>query len=196
MPDTQVCPIPLPIVLATARLSLRPFQAADIPAFAAYRSDPEVARYQSWEAPYTLAQAEQFVTEMSAMQSIPLDTWYQLAIERRGHSPIIGDCAFRILPDDGQQAEIGFSLARAYQGQGYASEAVRGLLDYLFGDLRLHRVRAICDAENEASSRLLERIGLRREAHYVENIWFKGRWGSEYAYAVLAGEWPVGRNNG
>ncbi len=182
-----------PIRLESERLWLRPFQSADAPAFAAYRSDPEVARYQSWDAPYSLAQAEQFVAEMSAMPPIPVNAWYQLAIERKGQQPIMGDCAFCLLPPDGRQAEIGFSLARAYQGQGYATEAVRRLLDYLFGDLGLHRVRAICDAENEASCRLLARVGMRREAHFVENIWFKGRWGSEYAYAILARECHAGR---
>jgi [ribosomal protein S5]-alanine N-acetyltransferase len=106
---------------------------------------------------------------------------------------LIGDCAFQVLPHDvghdPRQAEIGFSFARALQGQGFATEAVSRLLDYLFGDLNLHRVVAITDAENRAAARLLERLGLRREGAFVENVWFKGAWGSEFYYALLHHEW-------
>jgi RimJ/RimL family protein N-acetyltransferase len=84
---------------------------------------------------------------------------------------------------------ISFSFARAYQGQGFATEAVGCLLAYLFGDLGLHRVVAITDAKNLAVARLLERLGLRREGTFVENIWFKGAWGSEFSYALLHREW-------
>lgn len=177
------------IHLETPRLILRPFQEADLEAFSAYRSDPEVARYQSWEAPYTLAQAAAFLEEMKNTQPGTPGEWYQIAIERKSTPGLIGDCAFHILAHDPRQAEIGFSLARAYQRQGYATEAVRRLLESLFSELDLHRVTATCDAENTASARLLERVGMRREGHFIENIWFKGAWGSEFAYAVLQEEW-------
>lgn len=178
-----------PIMLESRRLRLRPFTTADIPTFAAYRSDPLVARFQGWETPYTLAMATQFIAEMATMPPIPHGEWYQLAIELKDvHAPIIGDCAFHRLLEDARQAEIGFTLARAHQGQGYATEAVRRLLAYLFADLKLHRVRAICDVENTGSSTLLERVGMRREACFVQSAWFKGRWSSEYWYAMLASE--------
>ncbi len=116
-------------------------------------------------------------------------TWYQLAIERRNQPGLIGDCAFQRLADDEHQAQIGFTFSRLYQKQGYATEAVHALLDYLFGELQLHRVTATCDVENIASFKLLERVGMRREAYFMENIWFKGAWGSEYCYALLHREW-------
>ncbi len=115
--------------------------------------------------------------------------WYHIAIERKSDGTLIGDCAFHLLAHDAQQAEIAFTLARAYQGQGYAGEAVTRLLDYLFSELDLHRAIGICDADNQASARLLERIRMRREAHLIENIWFKGHWGSEYWSAILDREW-------
>ena len=177
------------IHLETPRLILRPFQETDLEAFSAYRSDPQVARYQSWEAPFTLEQAAAFIREMQSTQPGTPGAWYQLAIERKSTPGLIGDCAFHVFAQDPRQAEIGFSLARAFQGQGYASEAVHRLLDYLFSELDLHRVSAICDAENHASARLLERVGMRREGHFIENIWFKGAWGSEYSYALLQAEW-------
>jgi ribosomal-protein-alanine N-acetyltransferase len=174
--------------LKTQRLLLRPFQETDLPAFSAYRSDPQVARYQSWTAPYSLDQARAFLDEMQDAIAGTPGTWVQIAVERQLEPGLIGDCAFQVLADDPQQAQIGFTFARAFQKQGYAAEAVKCLLDYLFNDLHLHRVCATCDAENLASARLLQRVGMRREAHFIENIWFKGAWGSEYAYAVLRSE--------
>jgi RimJ/RimL family protein N-acetyltransferase len=174
--------------LETPRLILRPFEERDIPAFSAYRSDPEVARYQGWEAPFLSAEAARFVTEM--IQACPgrPGEWYQTAIELKADREMIGDCAFHISAD-GRQAEIGYTLSRSFQGQGYASEALARLLDYLFFDLNLHRVHANLDPENLPSARLLERLGLRREGHFVESLWFKGRWADEAWYAILQREW-------
>lgn len=177
------------LILQSERLILRPFQDADIEPFAAYRSDPEVARYQSWEPPVTIEQAARFVNDLKNVRPGAQGEWYQWAVERQAVAGLIGDCAFQILPDDPRQAEIGFSFARANQGQGFATEAVGRLLDYLFDDLALHRVIAITDAENRGAARLLERLGLRREGAFVENVWFKGAWGSEFSYALLRREW-------
>jgi RimJ/RimL family protein N-acetyltransferase len=177
------------LILESDRLVLRPFQEADIEPFAAYRSDPEIARYQSWEPPVTLEQATRFVDDMKNARPGVQGEWYQWAVERKATAGLIGDCAFQIMAPDPRQAEIGFTFAPAYQGQGFATEAVARLLAYLFGDLGLHRVVAITDAENLAAARLLERLGLRREAAFVENVWFKGAWGSEFSYALLHREW-------
>ena len=177
------------LILETPRLILRPFQDSDLEPFVAYRSDPEVARYQGWDAPYSLDKAIEFIAEMKLAQPAIQDRWYQLAIELKQSGQLIGDCAFHTLAHDARQAEIGCTLARQHQRQGYAAEAVARLLGYLFRDLGLHRVIASCDADNLASARLLERVGMRREGHFIENIWFKGAWGSEYLYALLQREW-------
>ncbi len=176
-------------LIKTPRLLLRPFQETDLVAFITYRSDPDVARYQSWEFPYTPDQAAAFLREMELTQAGTPGNWYQLAVERQSQPGLIGDCAFQVLADDERQAQIGFTFSPAYQKQGYATEAVTGLLSHLFGVMCLHRVTATCDIENKASARLLERVGMRREAQFIENVWFKGAWGSEYAYALLHNEW-------
>jgi RimJ/RimL family protein N-acetyltransferase len=178
------------LILRTERLNLRPFEERDIQPFWQYRSDPEVARYQGWVMPYTLEMAKDFYQQMSqAKPGTPPGAWYQLAIEPIETGQIAGDVAFYLLERDPRQAEIGFSLARPYQGKGYASEALRCLLDYLFFELDLHRVQANCDVENLPSVRLMERAGMRREGQFIENLWFKGRWSSEYWYAILKQEW-------
>lgn len=184
----------MPLRLETERLRLRPFRDADLDAFLAYRNDPLVALHQSWDVPYSREQGSAFLALMQTARPGEPGTWYQIAIELKATGALIGDCVFCPLAEDPRQAEIGYSLMRRYQGQGYATEAVHRLLDYLFGELQLHRVRAICDVENVASTRLLERVGMRREAHFVESYWIKGRWTSEYWYGLLHHEWEFVQN--
>lgn len=124
----------------------------------------------------------------SARPGVPGE-WFQFAIESEETGALIGDCALRVDEREPYRAEIGFTLAREYQGRGLASEAVSRLLDYAFDVLGLHRVVAIADCRNAPSVALLERLGLRREGHFVENVWFKGGWADEYLYAVLKDEW-------
>jgi RimJ/RimL family protein N-acetyltransferase len=100
--------------------------------------------------------------------------WFQFAIALKGADDLIGDCASKVARGDARQAEIGSTLSRAYQGKGYAAEAVSRLPDWAFGEMDLHRVVAITDQRNEPSSRLLERLGMRREGSFVLNVWFKG----------------------
>ncbi len=154
----------------------------------AYRNDPKVARYQSWEG-ITEAEARALIQDVKEIQPWTPGEWLQIAIELREIGLLVGDCAFKIDEDDERQAEIGYTLARAYQGRGIASEAISCLLEYAFASLGLHRVIAITDVENAPSVALLARLGLRREGHFRQNVWFKGKWGDEYLYAMLQEEW-------
>lgn len=183
----------MPLPLETPRLILRPFEMEDIEAFSDYRSDPEVARYQGWNAPFTRAQAARFIEEMRAIHPGIPGRWYQVALGLKPGGELVGDCAFRLLDETPHQAEFGITLARLCQGRGLATEALTRLIDYLFDEFDLHRIRAICDVENTASAHLLERLGMRREAHFIDHVWFKGHWSSEYWYAVLKDEWLARR---
>jgi aminoglycoside 6'-N-acetyltransferase len=171
--------------LTTERLVLRPFTAADAPAFAAYRSDPDVARYQGWDAPFPLAQAEEFVREVGAADPTA-PGWFQYAVEVNG--VLVGDVGVG-LNENRMQADIGYTLATAHQGRGYAAEAVRRVLAHLFEERGLHRVAAECDARNERSARLLVRLGFRQEGHRVRSMWAKGEWTDDLLFGLLATEW-------
>jgi RimJ/RimL family protein N-acetyltransferase len=179
----------MPFPLETERLFLRAFCDSDLEDFLAYRSDPLVARYQGWELPYERETGLAFINEMKNKLPGTPGEWYQAAIELKGSKLLLGDCAFHIMKSDKRQAYIGITLARTSWGKGYGEEACRRLIAHLFSELFLHRVVAECDVENIASYTLLERLGFRREAHLLENIWFKGAWGSEYHYAMLDSEW-------
>jgi len=173
------------------RLVLRRFHAADAAAFAAYRSDPAVARYQSWEAPYAVERAERMIEELAAEHPDTPGEWFQFAVALRETGELIGDCGAHVLADDPRQAEIGFTLATANQGIGYATEAVRTLLAYLFGARDKHRVTANCDDRNVRSAALLRRVGMRREGLLIESTWAKGEWTNDELYAVLRREWSA-----
>src|ERR671916_2722740 len=174
---------PTLVRLEAERVALRRFEDSDLAPFLAYRNDPEVARYQSWES-CDEREALDFIREMRTSEPGTPGEWFQFAVELKETGVLIGDCGLKT-EEDGWQAEIGFTLSREHQGKGYASEAVPRLLDYAFGDLRLHRVVALADQENAPSVALLERLGMRREGSFAQNSWFKEHWASEYLYAIL-----------
>jgi len=167
---------------------VRRFRDSDLAPFMAYRSDPEVARYQSW-SPLSEPAARAFIAEVKAAPVGLPGEWIQLAIELKAVNLLIGDCALQVRADDKRQGELGFSLARGYQGQGLAHEAVTLLLDYIFTTLEMHRIVAQVDCRNDRSVALLERLGLRREGHCLQSYWLKGEWIDEYLYAILGSEW-------
>ncbi|HEX8493334.1 MAG TPA: GNAT family protein [Pyrinomonadaceae bacterium] len=179
--------------LESERLLLRRFNEGDLRAFLAYLNDPLVARYQSWES-YTEEQAVEVIEKQKTLEPGTPGQWFTFAVELKETGALIGHVALKLPLEERLQAEIGFTFAREYHGQGLALEASTRVLDYLFTDLCLHRLTAITDCENEKSIALLERLGMRREGHFIENIWFKGKWGSEYLYAILRDEWLKKRN--
>lgn len=174
--------------METERLVLRRLKDGDLAEFMAYLNDPLVARYQSWES-YTEEQAREVIERQVGVEPGTPGQWFTFAAELKETGEMIGHVALSVKRDDPRQAEIGFTFARGQQGKGLAREAAEGVLDYAFGVLGLHRVVAVTDCENVRSVALLERLGMRREGHFVENIWFKGAWGSEYLYAVLRRDW-------
>jgi RimJ/RimL family protein N-acetyltransferase len=179
----------MPLQLQTSRLLLRRFRASDLEAFLTYRNDPEVARYQSWRVPYSEQDARHFVETMQAFEQPEVGEYVQFVIEHRASRAMLGDVMCYIHSNDPRQATIGYTLSRSWQGQGYALEAVRALLDYLFSQRNIHRIVADCDVDNIASWRLLERAGFRREAHFIESYLQGGRYTSEYHYGLLQREW-------
>jgi RimJ/RimL family protein N-acetyltransferase len=175
------------VLIATERLTLRRFRASDAPRLAAYRSDPAVARYQSWDAPFSVERAEVAVRNFAA-GSPDVAGHFQYAVELTAAAVLIGDVYVR-LHDNLRQAEIGFTLDRAYQRKGFASEAVGAVLDRLFRRQGLHKVTGECDARNQASAALMERLGFQREGLLRQQTFIKGEWTDDLLFGLLGEEW-------
>jgi RimJ/RimL family protein N-acetyltransferase len=182
--------------IVTERLVIRPLQVEDVPAFAAYRGDPEVARYQSWEPGYTVADGERLVAAQAGADLGDPGPWVQLAAIDRVTGALCGDCAVRVETDQPQTAEVGVTLAPDRQGSGLASEALGAVVGHLFEAHGMHRVHAQADDRNAAVQRLLERLGFRCEARLVEADWFKGEWTTLRTYAILRREWVTRSGRG
>ena len=176
--------------LLTTRLVLRRFAPTDAPALAGYRSIPEVARFQGWEAPYPLERAEAFVAWLAEHDPDDPGEWYQIGIaERANPDRLIGDCGFRPRSDEPAVVDVGFTLHPGMQGRGYATEAVGEVVRYLFEDRRKHKLCADCDTRNDASWRLMERVGFVREGTLRASFRDGDAWSDEYLYGLLSADW-------
>jgi RimJ/RimL family protein N-acetyltransferase len=170
--------------IATHRLELRYFTLADAAGLAAYRSDPSVARYQSWAAPYPLSAAQRLIEEQAHVEGPTSGQWLQIALALDGD--LIGDVAVR-LSDNGHIAKIGYTIAPAHQRRGFGAEAVGALVAHIFA-AGVHRVEASLDARNVASARLLARVGFRHEGTAISAALDDGEWCDVAYYAILGDE--------
>ncbi|MEU3527939.1 GNAT family N-acetyltransferase [Streptomyces sp. NPDC038707] len=175
--------------VTTGRLVLRLFTPADAEDRYAYQCLPEVARYL-YRPPLTREGcAESLAVRAGGTDWRADGDTLLLAVCRAGEPGVVGEVVLTLASAHARQAEIGWVFHPRYAGRGYATEAAGALLSLAFGQLDAHRVFARLDALNTASARVCERLGMRREAHLVENDLDGDRWGSEYVYALLAPEW-------
>ena len=176
----------MPYPLRTPRLSIDPLGPGDAAAFAAYRRDPDVARYQSWSPGFSDEQAEALLAAQPQQDLPEPGRWLQLALRDAETGELHGDVAIHTIADQPDTYELGMTLAAGSQGRGIASEAVRRVLGFLFADNGAHRVVAYCDARNEAVARLLRAVGMRQESRQVDADFFKDEWTTLDGYAILA----------
>jgi len=173
--------------LTLARLRIREWRLADWPAAHEYASDLEVVRYLDW-GPNSEAETRAFIRETMRTRRKRPRTRYDLAVALRSSDRAIGGARLWIESIQHREGSIGYTLARASWGQGYASEVAAGLLRFGFETLGLHRIHAIVEPENVASTRVLERVGMRREGHLRDHRYAKGRWRDSLLYAIVKGE--------
>ena len=178
---------PNSIELQTERLYIRPVKPADAVDMFRYRSDKETSKFLSW-IPERLNDIEDFIeNRVTTTLNLP-DTWYQLSILKQGTDTVIGDIGIHFL-DDERQVEIGYTLDKTERKKGYASEAVKAVISFLFSKLNKHRITASVDPANLPSFALLEKLGFRKEAHFKESLWLNGQWVDDVIYALLKSEW-------
>ncbi|WP_137176181.1 GNAT family N-acetyltransferase [Massilia sp. HP4] len=180
----------LQLPIRTARLTLRPFAAGDFAAYADYQGRDDVYRYLYAHAPAGEALAQQFRRVLDAPLAHDGDI-LKLAVVRDEDGAVLGEVLLKLASQAALQGEVGYVFHPAYAGKGYATEAVKAMIDFGFARLGFHRIFARLDAANAGSVGVVERLGMRREAHLVQNDRFNGVWGDEYVYAVLATEWAA-----
>ena len=172
------------IRITTQRLLLRRLDMRDSKAFFQYRSLPEVGRFQSWR-PCALSEIEEFIRQDAPVTPHTVGAWLQLAVCLPDDS-MIGDIGIHF--SDADQIEIGYTLSPERQGNGYAREAVRGVVDYAFRVWKKHRITASVDPENVRSIRLLTSLGFRKEAHFIRSYRIGDSWYDDCIFAILADE--------
>jgi RimJ/RimL family protein N-acetyltransferase len=176
----------LGLPIETERLRLRHLAPADLAAMHAIESRPEVVRWLYWE-PRTEAEVREALERRIARARDAPETGVTFGVEVVATGELVGHVSLTVEPH--RQGEIGFIFHPDHQGHGYATEAGAAVLGIAFDAYGLHRVFGRLEARNVASARVLEKLGLRREAHLRENEWVKGEWQSEAIYALLAREW-------
>jgi ribosomal-protein-alanine N-acetyltransferase len=174
--------------LETERLLLREMRADDETAVHEYAADTEVVRLMIW-GPNTREATREFLARAVDAQAQWPRPSVGLAIELKSERRMIGSIELRINDEANRTADFGYVLNRNYWGHGYMTESARAVLNVAFNELKMHRVWATCHAQNRASYRVMEKLGMRREGLFLKNAMEKGEWRDTYLYAVLAEEW-------
>jgi RimJ/RimL family protein N-acetyltransferase len=179
----------------TERLTIRLMTGADIDDVHKYQSREDVCRYQLFE-PRTRDEVAEQVAKHAEATTLEKDgDYWQLALELPGTggvpSRVIGDIYFTIASLTNSKGEIGWSTHPDFHGNGYASEAANAVLSLAFQTIGLHRVVAELDPRNTASIALCKRLGMREEAFFVKDLWFRGDWADTGMYAILRDEWAA-----
>jgi RimJ/RimL family protein N-acetyltransferase len=175
--------------IQTERLLLRPFEEGDLQALYAMQSDEEVVRYLYHEARSLDEVRSALARKIAAVAIAGEGDGVGAAAVLGETGEVVADLSLWCVSEGHAQGELGFVVHPAHQGRGYATEAARPMLDFAFDTVGWHRMVGRTEARNIASARVLEKLGMRREAHFIENEWVKGEWQSELVYAMLAEEW-------
>jgi RimJ/RimL family protein N-acetyltransferase len=174
--------------IKTERLLLRCVKLDDADSIFKYRSDSIINKYQGW-IPKTVNDVNDFIKNKVTSIIDLTDTWYQLAIIIKENGELIGDIGIHFLDTEKKQVEIGCTLDKHYHGKGYATEALKETINYLFNELNKHRIIASIDPRNVKSIRMVERFGFRKEGHFKESMLLNGEWVDDLVYAILKAEW-------
>jgi RimJ/RimL family protein N-acetyltransferase len=171
--------------LTTARLLLRPFRAADHARLHAITGDPQVVRWMDW-GPDTEEDTGVFLRyAVEAEAGDPRRTW-KFAVVRAADAVLVGSAELHIESPEHRRGTMGYLIAPAAQGRGYATEAARAVLDFGLTGGGLHRITATCDPENVGSTRVLEKLGMSLEGRLRDHFLIRGQWRDRLLYAALA----------
>lgn len=169
------------------RLLIRPIMQEDNQAVFRYRSDKETNKYQGW-IPRSLAEVDEFIAKNPSTFNLP-ESWFQLVMIDRTSTRIIGDIGVHFFGHEHLQVELGCTIKKEFQQQGYAKEGLKTVMQALFQQYNKHRIIASVAPENKAYIQLLTSLGFRQEAHFVKSYFHNGTWEDDILFAMLAEEW-------
>lgn len=178
------------MLLESERIILRPMQATDVEDALAYHSDPDSVRYIPWEVRDRAAVVQWLSRAVTFDTFRPAEVGLVLAIVEKASGRVIGQLNSKLVDEANNTANVGYILDSSRRGNGFVNEAMTTLVGYLFGVEKVHRLVADIDVRNHDSVRVVERLGFRREATFIENDFLKGEWCSMHLYALLSREWP------
>lgn len=176
------------IPTVTERLLIRRMAVTDLRDFLSFNTHPANLEYQAI-TPFTEERATTYLERQSTLEPGDAGGWMGFAVELQREGRIIGEVGIFLPPQPRNKGDVGWTFHPDYHGHGYATEAARVLLTYAFEVQKLHRVTSGCDTRNSASIRLMERLGMRREGHFLQSTFLQGAWQDDYSYALLRDEW-------
>ncbi len=180
------------IKLETDRLLMRPLSTGDFDAFYSYGSVPENMTYMIF-GPYTPEKARAFLETCEKWWKEDPQRVYEFAVVLRDSGKMIGNCGVYLDDEKRATGMLGWCFHRDHWNRRYATEAVKALMKFGFEELQLHRIHAECNADNTASAKVMERVGMRREGHFIKNrfdrVGDRKMWYSEYFYGILQEEY-------
>lgn len=172
----------------TARLRFRPLAASDFPAVHAYASDPAVTRYTSF-GPNSEEETRGFLARAEAAAAASPRTSWTFAVEHAESGALVGSSGLELADPVGPQLSFGYVLDPRWWGRGYATEAAGALLRFGFEELGAHRLFAHVFVGNDASARVLTKLGLRLESEVRQGTFVRGQWHDVRTYAMLRSEY-------
>lgn len=170
--------------LEAKRVRLRFMTEADAPRVLALFGDPAVVEMMGIERRRDEAHAAALIADIA--DHARTGDLFQWGIARRDDDAVVGTVTFASIDRRNRRAELGFAVATAFQGQGYATEALRAALDHAFGDMDLHRMEADVDPGNEPSLAVLAKLGFVREGYMQQRWWINGAWADTVFLGLLA----------
>jgi len=176
------------LLIASARLFLRPITILDAEDLFRYRSNAHANRYQGW-VPHTISEVHEFINQKISVQINIPDTWFQLGIVTKDTGNLIGDVGIHFLKSEPSQVELGVTLDLNFHGQGFATEALTGIISYLFSELNKRRILASIDPNNKSSIKLFESLGFRRQDLLVQSDVSRPEWPDDLVFAIERNEW-------
>lgn len=173
------------------RLIIRLAEPEDAEDIFSYRSDFDENKYQGW-FPDSVEEVRDYIKNMPKVMDVA-DVCFQFVIILASENRLIGDMGIIFTNHNNMQAEIGCTLHKEYQRKGYATEALKAMVGFLFETLNKYRIIASIDPRNTPSIQLIERLGFRKEAHFRESYYLRGEWVDDIIYAKLKTEWTGDR---